>query len=249
MIVETMTAKEIYENLASDSEKVQIRKAYYRAKAIKCLKSKTTFPALVTFDYVHPQSKNKYILIYYAETRRNVMNPVEDHVFVQFINRVRYLYKAMGCMHHPLNGDSPQMLRYLQIYTSHFMDRYHERIWVQDSISLSDVACAFIARNRTFAPVAISKEINRNMEKYNDEFQYGYRVRDGFCFTRTGIVRSPDDESHIAVSVFKTFMNESKMQSSQLQAINIEQLQNVDRLLSNFAENQEDGVWSMTVEK
>ena len=44
-------------------------------------------------------------------------------------------------------------------------------------------------------------------------------------------------------------MNESKMQSSQLQAINIEQLQNVDRLLSNFAENQEDGVWSMTVEK
>ena len=87
------------------------------------------------------------------------------------------------------------------------------------------------------------------MEKYNDEFQYGYRVRDGFCFTRTGIVRSPDDDSHIAVSVFKTFMNESKMQSSQLQAINIEQLQNVDRLLSNFAENQEVGVWSMTVEK
>lgn len=249
MIVETMTAKEIYENLASDSEKVQIRKAYYRAKAIKCLKSKTTFPALVTFDYVHQQSKNKYILIYYAETRRDVNHPVEDSVFVQFIKGARCLYKAMGGLQSPADGGEPRLVRYLQIYTKHFMDRYKQRIWENHQHCLSDVSCAFIVRNQGFAPIVISSEINRNIEKYDESAQYGFRVRDGFCFTQSAIEVSNEGKSHVAVSVFKTFMNESDMQSTQLNAIEIEQTKQLNHLASDFNTYGQNGVLSLIVEE
>lgn len=249
MIVETMTAKEIYENLALDSEKVQIRTDYYLNKAIKQLKAMRKFPAMVTYDYVHRQSQNKYILIYYAETRRNANHPTVDFFFVQFINGARYLYKAMGGLQSPADGGEPRLVRYLQIYTKHFMDRYKQRIWDNNQHCLSDVPCAFIVRNQGFVPIMISSDINRKIGKYDESAQYGYRVRDGFCFTRSAIEVSDEGRSHIAVSVFTTFMNESSMKSAQLNAIEMEQSKQMYQLASNINTYGQNGVLSLVVEE
>ena len=95
----------------------------------------------------------------------------------------------------------------------------------------------------------ISSEINRNIEKYDESAQYGFRVRDGFCFTQSAIEVSNEGKSHVAVSVCKTFMNESDKQSTQLNAIEIEQTKQLNHLASDFNTYGQNGVLSLIVEE
>lgn len=72
-------------------------------------------------------------------------------------------------------------------------------------------------------PIERNDEINRRLDKYGEGAMYGYRVKDGFCFTQTDmqLVKSEDSkERPIAQYVmYKTFMNESDMANTQLLAI------------------------------
>ena len=69
MIVPSMTYKEMYDHLAADKQKVDIKKEYLRSKAVRALKKRMKFPAWELYEYTIPSTNNKYVIYFYAENR------------------------------------------------------------------------------------------------------------------------------------------------------------------------------------
>ena len=71
--------------------------------------------------------------------------------------------------------------------------------------------------------IEMNDEINKRLDKYGEGAMYGYRVRDGFCFTLTDCQQVKGEDSKerpiARYVVYKTFMNESDMADTQLSAI------------------------------
>ena len=74
MILPTMTYKEMYDHLAADKQKVDIRKEYFLPKAIRVFKKKMKFPAWEIYEYTVPATNNKYVIYFYAESRLRAEN-------------------------------------------------------------------------------------------------------------------------------------------------------------------------------
>lgn len=74
------------------------------------------------------------------------------------------------------------LLRQIQVYTSHFFDRYKERCLKDLSLNANDVVCRYLSRNKEVMPIEMNNGINRHLDQYGASAKYGFRVRDGFCF-------------------------------------------------------------------
>lgn len=226
MILLTMKFKEIYNQLANDKQKVDIKQEYLFPKAIKLLRKAKKFPACEYFDYKIPSTNNQYVIFYYAENSRCVENPEIGSFCSVFYNNKRYIIRGLlgGYRHTP----SSKMIWLPQIhsYTSHFFKRYNERFIKDDKLSSNDVACRFFARNKDIMPIKINEEINKNIDKYGEYAKLGFRVRDGFCFTHNGIegkfdadgIREKDEVDSMLI-LYMTYMPEFKMNSIQRCAI------------------------------
>ena len=64
-----MTPKEMYDHLAADNPKVDIKKEYLRTKAIKAFQKEMRFPAWQHYDYKIPTTNNQYVIYFYADNR------------------------------------------------------------------------------------------------------------------------------------------------------------------------------------
>ena len=120
------------------------------------------------------------------------------------------------------------LLRQVQVYTSHFFDRYKERYLKDLSLNANDEVCRCLSRNKRGMPIKMNDEINRQLDQYGVGAKYGFRVKYGFCFAISGlqVIKSEDRESEkdkpqAMYVVYKTFMNESDMADTQLSAINL----------------------------
>lgn len=222
----------MYDHLGDDLKKVKIRENYFLPKAIREFKKARRFPACKWYEYTVPESQNKYIIFYYAESWRNIEVPYIDNFCVVYDNKYnRYVIK-WGARTYSRTKDGPLMLiREIQVYTPHFFERYKERGLKEMSHSINDVVCIYLSRNREGVPIMMNEAINRRLKQYGPGAKYGYRVRDGFCFALSDvqITRSEDGDSckdkHEALYVvFKTFMNESNMKENQLSAIEQEHI-------------------------
>ena len=229
MITAGMTSKEKYDHLSEDFEKIRYRMTYYRPKAIKEFKKTFTFPAWKTYDYTVPESKNKYVIVYYAENQFQIDTPMEIF-FLDYHNGKEHDVVRWGAQPYRQTPDSPlKLIRVLHVYDSHFLQRYKERFLKDLTLDANEVASRFLSRNDGMVQIDVSEEINRNIEKYGEFGKWGYKVKDGMCFAKTVIEggESEDgDEKKNKVDaiciLFKTFVPESILSDSQNFAISRE---------------------------
>lgn len=229
MLLSSMTYKEMYDCLAADLEKIKIKKEYLLPRVVKELKKEMRFPAWRYYEYTIPASGNKYVIFFYADNKFSVQNPKTDYFCLAYDDDGRNVIK-WGARCFVPDGGEMMLLREIQLYTTHFFARYKER-WLNKeprykdiSLNANDIACIYLSRNQDNAmPIEMNDEINRRLDKYGGGAMYGYRVRDGFCFTQTDmqLVKSEDSKERPIAQyvVYKTFMNESDMADTQLSAI------------------------------
>jgi len=250
-----MTYKEMYDHLAADLEKVKIKEAYLLPKAVKEFRKERRFPAWRWYEYTIPSTNNKYIIFFYAESRAFIEKPAVDYFCIVFEGKKRFVVQwvASGYKH---TEDSPLMLiRQIHAYSSHFFERYNERILKDKSLTANDVACRYLSRNKFGMPITMNAEINKRLEEYGDGAKYGFRVRDGFCFAISGIqgdINKDGDPQNDKVDamgiVYTTFMNESDMKDTQLAAINKEHYATWLRCVADMHKEAKDGIVTLRLE-
>lgn len=256
MLIPTMTNKEIYDNIAKDyHNKIKIKQDFLRSKAIREFKKELKFPAWRWYEYTIPESNNKYIIFFYAESRAVMEKPHVDFYAVVYDSKGRYIIQAYPTGYRHTEESPFQLIRQVSIYSRHFFERYNERIWKDKTIDSNEIVCRYLTRNKIGMPIEMNEQINRRLEAYGDSAKYGYRVRDGFCFARSGIdgVMSEDgdrskDKVESMLVQYATFMNETDMSDTQLTAINREHYISWLRCVQDFQKEAVDGVITLTLE-
>lgn len=257
MLLPTMTYKEMYDHLSEDLEKIKIREENLRTKAIKQFRKESLFPAWRWYEYIVPKSKNKYIIFFYAESRYFIDNPKVDHFCVVHDNEYnKYIVKSAARVYKHTIDSQMMLIREIQVYTSHFLNRYKERGLKNMSLSTNDIACRYLSRNKKGVPIIMNEKINRHLEKYGPGAKYGFRVRDGFCFAMLDIqvVKSNDsvqskNKPEALYIVYKTFMNESDMKENQISAIAQEHIAALQQYTNDFNKEAINGKINLTLEK
>ena len=255
MLIPTMTYKEMYNHLANDLKKVQIREDYLRRKAIKEFKAERKFPAWRWYEYTIPATNNKYIIFFYAESRFFIEKPIADSFCIMFNDKQRFIiqWTAGG---YKQTEDSPiSFIRQIHAYTSHFLERYNERFLKDKTLNANDIACRYLSRNKIGMPITMSEDINKNLEKYGENAQTGYRVKDGFCFARSAVegTKSEDgdrnkDKVNAMLVLYTTFMNEAGLANTQLSAINEEHYNTWLRSIQHIHKEAKDGIITVQLE-
>lgn len=245
----------MYDHLSKDLNKIQIKKDCLFSKAIKEFKKAKRFPIYKWYEYTIPATQNKYIIFFYAESRKLIDKPYVGHFAVVFDRNKRFVIQlvAGGYKH---TEDSPLILiRQVHVYSSHFFERYNERILKNKSLSANDIACIFLSRNNERMPIKMNSDINKHIEGYGESAKFGYRVRDGFCFAREAVqgTVSEDGDRHkdkidAMMVMYTTFMNESNMDKSQISAINKEHIRIWLQHIQDIHKQVKDGVVTLTLE-
>lgn len=254
MILPTMTYKEMYDHLAADKQKVDIKKDSLLPKAIKAFKKRMKFPAWELYEYTIPSTNNKYVIYFYAESRVRAEKPEVGSFTIVYNGKHRFIVKwgAGGYKH---TADSGMMaVRQIHAYTSHFLQRYNERFLKDDSLTTNEVAARFLSRNTVAMPLEQNDGINRNHEKYENG-KYAFRVRDGICFSYSAVdgEESEDgdrqkDKVDALYICYTTFMAESKMTDSQRNAILREHEEKWLQFCRDFQKEAKDGAITLTLE-
>ena len=106
------------DHLASDIEKLQIKKDILRPKAIRELKKEKKFPAWRWYEYTVPATRNQYVIFFYAASRAFVENPIVD----SFCRYDRFAIK-WGWRPYQHTENSPVIfIRQLNAYPRHFLN-------------------------------------------------------------------------------------------------------------------------------
>ena len=255
MILPSMTYKEMYDHLAEDKQKVEIKKEYLRPKAVREFRRTSRFPAWKLYEYKIPATNNRYVIYFYTESRTRVDRPEVGSFCILFSGKQRFLIKwgARGYKH---TTDGPLVLiRQIETYTSHFLQRYNERILKDKSLTPNEVAARYLSRNTIAMPIEQNDDINRNHERYGKTGQYAFRVKDGICFAQSMIegIISEDGDRHkdkvdAMLVLHTTFMNESKMTESQRNAIFKEHCDKWVNFYNDFQREAKDGVITLRLE-
>lgn len=239
----------MYDHLLADKQEVDIKKGYLLPKAIKGFRKTARFPAWELYEYKIPSTNNQYIIYFYAENRTCIDKPEVGSFCILFNEKQRLVIKG-GVSQYKHTPDSPTILiRQIHAYTSHFLQRYNERILKDKSLTSNEVAARYMSRNNAaIMPIGQNDNINRNHELYGERGQYAYRVRDGICFAQSGVqgVFNEDgdrlkDKIDASLILYTTFVNESKMTDSQRSAIFKEHCEKWTEIASDFMKEAKDG--------
>ncbi len=257
MLLPTMTYKEMYDNLSKDLKKVKIREDYFLPKAMKEFKKERRFPAWRWYEYTVPASQNKYIIFFYVESRAFIDKPEIGNYCVVFDNKNnRFVIKWGACGYNHTKDGPLMLLRQIQVYTSHFFDRYKERYLKDLSLNANDVVCRYLSRNKEVMPIEMNNEINRHLDQYGAGAKYGFRVRDGFCFALLDlqVMQSKDgdcekEKPQAMYVVYKTFMNEADMADTQLSAIDKSHYDAWLRYIQILKKESTDGEITLTLDE
>lgn len=236
-----MSIKEMYDALAVDARKVQIRMEKNYPKVVKMFMKSRSFPASYIDEYTIPSTNNHYILFFYASDVSEVKKPHYASFCVVFNGNQRFVIKRMmmGYKHTPMS--EMVMLPQIHAYTSHFFQRYNERFLHKDNMTTNEIAGMFFVRNVFPMPIMLNEDVNRKFKEYGKNNDRGMRVHDGFCFTQTAIEGKESENGDrnkdivdAMVIIYTTYMNESDMTDNQIAAINNEHLKTWIRCMEDL---------------
>lgn len=257
MLTFSMTIKEMYDHLCKDKEKIEYRENYFRPKAIKEFRKARKFPAWVCYDYKVPKTGNRYVIFYYAANQTCIEKPTPGLFAVIYSDNVRFVVKwvAGGYKHTP--NSKIELVRQLHVFESHFFQRYNQRVLKDETLTSNDIACLYFSRNpiEKIMPIEINEEINRNIKKYGEGGDRGYKVKDGVCFTRMnmegvfhGTEPHEDDIVDAMIILYKTFVSESMMHEGQIVAVEKEYKEKEERAYEEILKESKDGVLELQLE-
>lgn len=225
-IVPAMPYKEMYDILMADFPKISYWAEKQMDKVIKELSSTNIFPAYRIIKYQSPVSNNHYFIYYYVEYAGLLNNPCVGHFMELIINKQRFLLVPQKGGFKPCMRDEIEEMPQVYVYSHHFFEQYNNRFLKNKSLSINEIACCFFSRNRLYEPIPIDERINKNIKKYNENANRGFKVRDGFCFTVYDLdvddnVESITDQAKINafLFLFTTFMNVGGLKDMQIRAI------------------------------
>lgn len=207
------------------------------------------------YEYTIPATNNKYIIFFYAESWFNVEKPIVGSYSIVFNGNKRFVV-VWGAGPYKHTPDSKlKAIRQIHAYTPHFFECYNERFLKDESLTVNQVACMYLARNPIAMPLEQNAGINRNYKQYGVYGQYAFRVRDGLCFSYTVVdgIESEDgsrnnDMVEALYICYTTYMNEQDMAESQRDAIFKEHVEKWIGYYQDFQREEKDGVITLTLE-
>lgn len=225
-----MSFKEMHDGLANDARKLQIKVDYLLPKAVKAFRKSREFPAWQSYDYKIPSTNNQYVIFFYVRKKTEIEHPHYTTFGLVFNNNQRYVITGLKMGFKQTPESETVLLPQVHALTSHFLQRYRERFLRKPTLSANETAGIFLARNfHSLIPITINEEVNSNIKEYGEFGEQGFRVPDGFCFTKSAYEGQKDeggDGSKNRVDaemiIYTTYMNEAAMTDTQRAAINKE---------------------------
>lgn len=228
MIVPSMSNLEICDALFADRPKLIIRANMLIPKIAKQFKKEQRFPSWKLEEYTHQESRNRYLISFYAQTLAEAEHPKIDYIAFMEEDHQKIVIQ-WGCWLYRRKGNTESIAtRYVGYYSGHFFSRFKERIWDHVNLSYNDLLCRYFSRNSCAIPLELNEDIQRNFKEYGKLAQYAFRVPDGTCFIRhwnegDETTIGQKDGNFVSVVLYYTFVNSGLMSETQKQAINKEE--------------------------
>lgn len=146
MIVPTLSYPEIYRVLENAAPKIRYKTEQLRPKVVKYFTREVwQFPAWKTYEYTIPATNDTYVIFFYAEDFKAAEKPLSGaFCYLRHWNpwQVMLVHEmAPELLYLPLK------IEFLFTYTSHFFDRYRERLLKNPSLSIMETICRFFSGN------------------------------------------------------------------------------------------------------
>lgn len=196
MIVPTMTYPEIHRALENATPKIRYKTEQLRAKAVKYFTREVwSFPAWKTYEYTIPATNDKYVIFFFAKDADAAEKPAAGaFCYLRHWNpwQVMLIPEMAPQLHSLMAG-----IKFLFSYTSHFFDRYRERMLKNPELSMLDTICRFFSRNELM--FNLCEPDNRLWTDTVDEDtqeridgRSALQIIDGLVLARGWECRSPD---------------------------------------------------------
>lgn len=161
MIVPSMTNLEIYKELVTDLPKLKIRANILSEKVVKEFRKVRRFPAWQCYEYTHQESRNKYLISFYAASVKQIEKPDVDYIGVTFDRGGRVVIKWETWLYRKGSPMDFVNTRAISYYCGHFFSRYRERVWPNVEMSANELICRYFTRNKKPTPIKLNEDIKR----------------------------------------------------------------------------------------
>ena len=186
MIVPSMTNLEVYNELVTDLPKLKIRANTLMAMVSKKFRKVRRFPAWQCYEYTHQESRNKYLISFYAASARQADKPTVDYMGIISDSADRIVIKWGTWLYREADSLDFVGTRAISYYCGHFFSRYRERVWPTIEMSTNELVCRYFTRNKIPTPIKLNEDIKEHYQEYGQFAQYAMQVTDGICFTEQG---------------------------------------------------------------
>lgn len=237
MIVASMSQLERFNELFSDKKKVDFYSNKIKPKIIKEFKLEGIYPSWKWREYLHSDSKNKYIVFFYAANAKMANNPETDSFVVTDDKNQKIIIKQEVWPFVLKTGETIGT-RSISYFRSHFFKRYRERVWASnDKLSYYELICRFFTRNKDKHIIELNEEIKKDYSDYGEYACQAFSVRDGLClitFWNEGDISTLKDKKgdFINVVLYETILSHNILKTNQIKALFEEDLRYTRNLAS-----------------
>jgi len=220
-----MTKYQVFKEIEADSRKVELRIAMLSDKISKVFRKCRKFPTWEYCEYTHQDTRNKYLISFYAATAKDVDKPQSDYFCLLDDGNGRLGAVKCGSLKYKKDESFNFVnTRAISLYKPHFFDRYRQRYWKGQDICYYELICRYFSRNKRILPIEVDEDVKLKYEENGPLGNYWLLVNDGICPTHQwcegGLetIGQPDSE-FISVMLYDTFLTRSILKPRQLEAI------------------------------
>lgn len=196
--------------MKEDREKVLFYIQKEDTKVGKRFAKEYKFPQWSYSFYTVPDSRNTYLIWFYALNKKEVIDNYFWNGSCLLLNSSdgkRYAY----CLRPQKDVDTAEKFDSIQIYSGHFFSRYKERMKLPASLNEYEVMTTFFGRNILYFYGLKSDKVMKKPEKYKDAM--AYKIDDGVIFGSEQWL--PYKNGQLLVMNNKTFLSNDILKENQ----------------------------------
>ena len=234
MITQTMTPVEMFNNIVSDIKGLRYWIDKNKPKAVKKFSKQIKFPMIDIVEYEHQKSKNNYLLLYYKQKGNPLVKEKALLVYCCGLDKY-YIDLCPFYDVYDINITSPIAF----FYSSHFFNRYRERVLRNENLAMSEVIGNYFSRLTNINLLDINDKIIKNYKEKYGELSFAVLTNEGLCLGERGIHGSEHPcvkniVTKVDVNIFKTFIPKNMLTNEQEEALMEEELKYIDRYMKRI---------------